>query len=756
MRRWWNACMWTVLVLGGGALLWDYLVAALKLVAESAPYLLLGFLLAGLLRAVVPEDKVYRQLGENRLKSVVLASLYGVPLPLCSCSVLPVASALRRSGASKGATTSFLISTPETGLDSISITYALLDPIMTVIRPVAAFVTALVTGSLVNELVKRGWDEPGGGDPDTLPQHDEHHQHEHDDVWSPSQGGRTNVWRALREASSYAFGPLMDDLTPWFIIGFLLSGVIAVAIPEGFFGDVVAVGWASSLLMLLIGTPVYICASAATPVAAALIAKGLDPGAALILLLVGPATNVTTMFIVARLLGKRVLVLHVLGVIGGALVFGSYVNTLYASLGLDLSSVVSGVVTGGVSPVNIAATVVLLFLLARSAVRVRILSQWGRQLRALGARLGFDPLSTAGRLIAVVLVVLAYLATSLSILRPGETAWVVRFGRIVQTYAEPGLIAHLPRPFESLVRLPVRQVRSIELGFFRSPAAATPSRAASAGETAAPATAPWSSMQRDFEAEAEVTTGEENLLRITCAVHFDVSEPYAYLYRLEDPVKVVRTFAAWALRQAVARRSASDILVGHREELEHDVQAFLQQELEAVGSGIRVRAVTLQDVHAVPEVHTAFRDVASALEDKERLIRQAQGYRAATLAQARARAFTAAQEAESYRSEKVSAATGESAAFLKRLQAYRQHRYITRLRLFFEGVEKVLRDVRAIFVLGDNVDVNLWNVRDGAGRKPETPAQAPETTSKETATAPAETPPEPVRRLLMPFRQPGS
>ena len=143
--------------------LWNsYVDVMLTLVAESAPYLLIGFALAGLLKAIVPEDKVYKHLGDNRFKSVTLASLFGIPLPLCSCSVLPVATSLRRSGASKGATTSFLISTPETGLDSIGITYALLDPIMTVARPLGAFATAVFTGSVVNFVVRRGWDGDDG------------------------------------------------------------------------------------------------------------------------------------------------------------------------------------------------------------------------------------------------------------------------------------------------------------------------------------------------------------------------------------------------------------------------------------------------------------------------------------------------------------------------------------------------------------------------------------------------------------------
>ena len=246
---------------------------------------------------------------------MTLASLFGIPLPLCSCSVLPVATSLRRSGASKGATTSFLISTPETGLDSIGITYALLDPIMTVARPLGAFATAVFTGSVVNVFVRRGWDS--GSETPPAEAHDlahgDDHGHDHSAVYTPGGVGKRSLKEVARDSMSYAFGPLLDDLTVWLVIGLLVSGLIAILVPDDFFGSVIPAGFVSSILMLLIGTPMYICAAAATPVAATLIAKGLDPGAALVLLLVGPATNATTIAIIARLLGRRVLVLHLIG-----------------------------------------------------------------------------------------------------------------------------------------------------------------------------------------------------------------------------------------------------------------------------------------------------------------------------------------------------------------------------------------------------------------------------------------------------------
>lgn len=356
----------SMLLLGGSGLLWPYVSTVLTLVAEAALYLLLGFLFAGFLKVFLPEQKIYQHLGGNRFKSVLLASLFGIPLPLCSCSVLPITMAMRQNGASKGATTAFLISTPETGVDSIGITYALLDPIMTVARPVAAFMTALVTGAGVNALVRQGWDEQ------TVTVSEEaccdDYCHDHADP-TPSTSG---LRQKLRAAVAYAFGPLLDDLTPWFLLGFLLSGAIDLLLPDRFFQDAVPTGLASSLLMVALGIPMYICASAATPVAAMLIAKGLDPGAALVFLLVGPATNVATIIVVRNFLGNRILALYLVGIAGCALLLGAIVNNIYWLAGINLSATISAVVRSGISPVDALATAIFVALLCRSLRRLQL------------------------------------------------------------------------------------------------------------------------------------------------------------------------------------------------------------------------------------------------------------------------------------------------------------------------------------------------------------------------------------------------
>ena len=683
-----------ILGIGVCGFLWNsYFGVMLTLVAESAPYLLIGFALAGLLKAIVPEDKVYKHLGDNRFKSVTLASLFGIPLPLCSCSVLPVATSLRRSGASKGATTSFLISTPETGLDSIGITYALLDPIMTVARPLGAFATAVFTGSVVNFVVRRGWD----GDTEAPVDEPHDHGHDHSAVYTPGGVGKRSLREVARDSMAYAFGPLLDDLTGWLIIGLLVSGLIAILVPDDFFGSVIPAGFVSSVLMLLIGTPMYICAAAATPVAATLIAKGLDPGAALVLLLVGPATNATTIAIIARLLGRRVLVLHLIGVTGSALLLGLLINAVYTYFAVDLGAIVAQVVESGLSPLNIAATVLFVYLLVFSTVRMRLGPYVVERVRAYCAPLGFDPLSPAFRIAALIVVVALYVSTAFSVVGPGEAAWVVRFGRVVRTLDAPGLYIHLPMPVDRLTRLRTNEVRSIDQGFRR----------------AANRIDIEPSDHEDLLDAAQVMSGEENILSLFYTVHFSVNEPYAYKYRVADPAAVVQTFAEWAVRQTVAHRSSSEVLVTDRAAIEQEVLTALQAELDAVGSGVRAVAINLLDAHAPPAVHEAFRDVASSLEDRARKIRQAEGYHSETLAAARAEAFALLQEAESFRSEKLNGAKGQGASFVSRLNAYRNNEALTRQRLYFDTVESALHGVKGLFLLGDDVEVDLWNIRDG-------------------------------------------
>jgi HflK protein len=658
----------------------DYLVAVFSMIAESAPWLFLGFLIAGILRVFIPQKKVTRYLGGESFRSVFLASILGVPLPLCSCSVLPTATALRKSGAGKGATTSFLISTPETGVDSIGITYALLDPLFTLIRPLAALFTALVTGGLVNKMVEAGYDK------DEAPVEEEC---DADRCEATPNGVEAKGFRpGMREAWRYAFGPLLDDLTPWFILGFLLSGVLAIVIPEGFFGETVPNGWLAGILMAVIATPMYICAAGATPLAAVLIAKGLDPGAALVFLLVGPATNIATCLVVHRLLGRRVLIIYLVGVVGCALLLGAIVSDVYAGSGMDLPAAAKGAIEGGLSLFAILLGALLAALLIRSGFRTGLFSRWGGRLAKITRPIGFDPTSRSGRIVIVVLLLFVWLATSFSTVGPGETGWVVRFGRIVRDVPAPGLVIHWPAPIESVTTVPVDEVRIVRIGHV-------------------PRDGP---KLVELEDEAEVMTGEENLLSAAYTVHFRVGDAFRFRYRVAEPATLVSALAQSALRETTARRDTATVLVGHRAELEREILDRLQRVLDEVDAGIRVETFVLEDVHATEDVHGAYRDVASALEDKQRSMREAEGEIAEALAIGRARAFHELEQAEGEYEERVRRARGEAEAFIERWKAWKEYPEVESLRMRFEAMEKALRPARLVLLLGDDVDVDLWSV----------------------------------------------
>lgn len=328
-----------------------------EILKEAAPYVLFGFFAAGILKALIPERLVTRHLGDKGMRSVFKASLFGIPLPLCSCGVIPVAVSLRKQGASKGATASFLVSVPETGVDSVAITWALLDPLMTVIRPASAFLTALFTGGLINLLpdrsVSRADDEiePACGCPDGQTENDSEPK---------------SIRQRIRDGITYAFSDLLKDIGGWLMLGILIAGIISYFVPADFFNHYLGGEFSSLFVMLVVGIPLYICASASTPIAAAMVLKGLSPGAALVFLLAGPATNAATMTVVAKQLGKAAMIVYVAAIAVSSLAIGWLTNRLYFGMDIDITAWAGQAGHGTDSPFYIISATVLLLLLVRN------------------------------------------------------------------------------------------------------------------------------------------------------------------------------------------------------------------------------------------------------------------------------------------------------------------------------------------------------------------------------------------------------
>jgi hypothetical protein len=272
--------------------------------------------------------------------------------------VLPAAVTLQKQGANKGAVTSFMISTPESGIDSIAITYALLDPLMTVARPVVAFFTAAVAGVAENLLEKSGSDKPVHPDLtcpvdqccDGIHCRPEDHKRHH------------SVAEKLGAGVRYAFTDFWNDLAGWFFIGLLAAGLIAVLIPEEMVKTYLGGGLSAMLFMLAVGIPLYICATASTPIAAALILKGVSPGAALVFLLAGPATNVAALTVMAGIIGKRATAIYLVAIAASTVVFGLILDRLYSTLGVSAQAVVSGTATTIPEWVEVAGALTLILL----------------------------------------------------------------------------------------------------------------------------------------------------------------------------------------------------------------------------------------------------------------------------------------------------------------------------------------------------------------------------------------------------------
>ena len=281
------------------------------LLCEMSPYLLLGFLLAGLMHEFIPSKVYTKYLGEHSLKSVVLAALFGVPLPLCSCGVIPTAMGIRKEGASKGATISFLIATPQTGVDSIIATYSLMGLPFAIIRPIVALLTAIFGGVLCNS-----FETP------------EQQTHSNSSIKVESKKERIPFTEKIIRALAYAFGEMMEDIGKWLAIGLIVAGIITAAVPDSWFTIFQDNTLYSILFVLLFSIPMYLCATGSIPIALALMLKGLTPGAALVLLMAGPASNAASILVVGKVLGKRSMFIYLISIIAGAVLFGFGIDYL--------------------------------------------------------------------------------------------------------------------------------------------------------------------------------------------------------------------------------------------------------------------------------------------------------------------------------------------------------------------------------------------------------------------------------------------
>lgn len=281
----------------------------LELINRMSPYILLGFFLAGVMHAFVPNGLYQKYLGTKSFRSVLNAAILGVPIPLCSCGVIPTAMSLRKEGASKGAAVSFLIATPQTGIDSIIATYSLMGLPFALLRPIAALFTALFGGQMVN-LTDNDKNE-------TAPS-----------KTKACSSVKSSFKDKVIETFRYAYVEMIQDIGRWLIVGLVVAGLITVFVPESFFALFAGNSLLSMLLVLVFAIPMYLCATGSIPIAVALMMKGLSPGTALVLLMAGPAVNAASMLVVGKVLGKKTLIIYILSITLGAILFGLGIDYL--------------------------------------------------------------------------------------------------------------------------------------------------------------------------------------------------------------------------------------------------------------------------------------------------------------------------------------------------------------------------------------------------------------------------------------------
>ncbi len=289
--------------------MYESIVTLVHMIMGMIPFLLFGFLCAGILHVFVPQNFYQAHLSQNNFKSIILAALFGIPLPLCSCGVLPTAMSLHKEGASKGATTAFLTATPQTGIDSILATYSIFGLPFAIIRPIAALVTSVFSGSLVaifdkNESSKR-------------------------QSYNTQKDNSTNtISDKIKNMLHYSYVTMLQDIGKHLIVGLLIAGIIAVFIPNQFLLHFSDKPLLEMLIVTLVAIPMYVCATGSIPIAAALMLKGLTPGATLVFLMAGPAVSFASLLVVKKIMGAKSMLLYVFSIIVGAICFGLIINTL--------------------------------------------------------------------------------------------------------------------------------------------------------------------------------------------------------------------------------------------------------------------------------------------------------------------------------------------------------------------------------------------------------------------------------------------
>ena len=716
----------------------------------AAPFVLLGLLCAGVLHVLLPRRAVERWMGEEGLLGIVVAALFGIPLPLCSCGVVPVAIALRRKGASRPATMSFLISTPESDVDAILLTYGMLGPVMAIVRPIASFLTALVAG-----VAAIAWPEADTGEANGVADMHGHDHLDESDVVGPRRffaalrayvvphrrrdtaappaihanaprpptaqrdEDRADFEHIIARIGRYAFVELADDIVFWLLIGLGLAGLFGAVLPSDLAAYGLGAGPLPMLIMLLIGIPLYVCASASTPIGAALIAKGVSPGAATVFLLAGPATNAAALVPLMRHFGVGFVRIYLISIALTTLACGLALDWLLAATGWHITATLTGGL-GGVALVQWLSAAALVALIAwrlwAGAWRQGLLDldRNAQAIAALaiacgGSRLAVWRWTPRRALLASLAAALAlYALSGVRVIPADARGYGFVFGRLAWPDLAPGVHYVPPAPFGRCDLWRVDYARSTAVGF-------EPRFDAMIDRRTLPRRASnlWHSPMTAADTDpltATYLTGDENLVEVSFTVQYRVADPTAFFYRIDKDRDVVRLYAEGAARAFVGTTNLDQLLTSARAELTRTVTAELQKRLADIGAGVEVVAVLIIDMHPPQEAVVAFRDVSSAREDRETAINVAATAQARAIPMARGDAAVTRADAEAAAATAGTVAAGQAEAFSARAAAFAAAPSLLGELLWFESAERVLPGRQKLIVppgaAGDHL--TLW------------------------------------------------
>lgn len=673
--------------------LWQIAIEIGTVFYEGSVFILVGFAFAGILHEFVPIKLVAEKLGKPGFGSIFWATALGAPLPLCSCGVLPTAATLRRKGASKPAVASFIVSVPETGVDSIAVSYGLMGPIMAVYRPIVAIFTAVVAGIACLFITRN---EPDTRDIDGLKEleehdhaHDHNHSHDHDHPHSKPKNSKQKSRPGSRRANrrrgmfgrmaKYGFRTILDEVAFWIVAGLVVTGILLAALPDDFFSSKLNLdsGIAPMILMAVIGVPLYTCASMSTPIAAGLIVAGLSPGAALVFLLAGPATSIASLSIVGKLLGRNSMAAYLTSILVVAIAAGLLLDMIAAdSIRAATKRTFDAPDGPAEQALKLLSAITFVGLFIGSMVRRSYrepLSDISKQGKLLWSGIWHVRKVGYGLLVAT-LIVATVPAVTLQV-GPGQHGMIKRFGEVLERDLKPGLHLHFPWPIDEPILVDTGRVRGTYV----------------------------SAMTQEY------LTSDENILALTSIIQYRIDDAYEFAFSGEKEVDLLRDLASRILVQEMLSRPIDEIYTVKRSAIEEAFRLRLAEDFEALGQGFELVEARLEHVHAPEAVHDSFRDVSSALEDRQRATFDADGRAVSSVTDARGRYAEAVALATGEATSQVTLAQGRAAAFIPQSEVYRQHPAVGQVRMRLEAIERSLvRPRKYLNTVPGSKGIDLW------------------------------------------------